>query len=73
VNDFALSKSSRLVLDAIISGKVTQGEILNETDLSERTIRYVISKLKLADLILEINSVRDARRRKYFWSGKNDL
>ena len=66
MNDFALSKSSRLVLDALISGKVTRGEILEFTKLSERTLRYAISVLKKMGFVLEINSVRDTRFKKYF-------
>jgi len=69
VNDFALSKSSRLVLGALIAGKVTQGEILEFTKLPERTLRYAISILRKKGLISEINSVRDARFKKYFLRG----
>jgi hypothetical protein len=66
VNDFALSKSSRLVLDALIAGKVTRGQILEFANISERTLRYAISILKIKGLVLEISSVRDARFKKYF-------
>ena len=72
MNDFALSKSSRLVLDALIAGKVTQGEILEFTKLSERTLRYSISILKSKGFILEINSIRDVRFKKYFLRDINE-
>lgn len=69
MDEFALSKSSKIVLAAFLSGKITQGEILDSTGLAERTVRYAISILKERGLIIEINSMRDARKRKYYLKG----
>ncbi len=63
---FALSNSSRKVLVVLASSNnFTIEQIREKTGLSERTLRFAISKLKESGLVSEVILFSD-RRRKVF-------
>ena len=70
---FALPESSRRVLAALASSNnLTVEQVKEKTGLSERTLRFAISKLKERELVSEVILFSD-RRRKVFRLKENEV
>ena len=61
-----LPPSAKLVHKTLeFEGECTQKELVTETRLSSRTVRYAISRLKEKELVEQRVSFRDARQKLY--------
>jgi DNA-binding MarR family transcriptional regulator len=61
-----LSPSTKLVLKILkLNGWMTQREIIMETALSPRTVKYAIKKLKERKIVQEKPGLGDMRNRYY--------
>ena len=65
MSDFVLPMSAKLVLSSLENGPKTQKQLLEETSLSSRTLRFAISKLRSLNLIKETVSLKDERIKIY--------
>jgi len=66
VNIDSLPPSAKLVIKVLSSGKLlTQKDIINETYLPARTVRYALSRLRKENLIQERFYFQDARQSLY--------
>lgn len=62
-----LTNSSKLILKVVVSnGRTTQKDLLENTALAPRTIRYALSRLKELGLLKEAVSLDDTRKRIYW-------
>jgi DNA-binding MarR family transcriptional regulator len=48
------------------NGRLTQQELIEDTALPSRTVRYAVARLEDADMIASEWSVADARQREYW-------
>jgi DNA-binding MarR family transcriptional regulator len=61
-----LSPSTKLVLKILqLNGWMTQREIVGETNLPPRTVKYAIKKLKEQKIVQEKPDFKDMRRKYY--------
>ena len=61
-----LSPSTKLVLKVLqLNGWMTQREIIGETTLSPRTVKYAIKKLKEKKIVQERPDFNDMRSKYY--------
>jgi hypothetical protein len=73
VVDF-LPSSAKQVFSALAShGPLTQKELISETDLPPRTVRYALSRLKGEDMLMERFCFRDARQSLYTLIGEDRI
>lgn len=63
-----LPPSAKLVYKVLqySDGPLSHTEIVEETRLPKRTVRYGTSRLKDADLVEETRDVRDARLKRFY-------
>lgn len=70
-----LSNSCLKVLQVLASSKnkngINQKEIIAETKLSIRAVKYALDKLKFRNLVLELFLMNDIRCKIYTYGGKN--
>jgi len=61
-----LSPSTKLVLKVLqLNGWMTQREIIRETTLPPRTVKYAIKKLKEKEIVREKPDLNDMRSKYY--------
>ena len=65
MNSFALPKSSKVVLSILSKGHNTPQQILKESSLPPRTLRFAIKKLKSLGVIEERYFLSDSRKKFY--------
>ena len=70
---FGISKSCLLVLSVLSSSGyegISQKELLDKTQLSARSVKYALKKLKTRGYALEKILSRDLRCKKYYFGGE---
>jgi len=66
VSPVRLSPATKLVLKILqLNGWMTQGEIVKETYLHSRTVKYAVRNLREKDIIVEKLDPDDLRRKYY--------
>ena len=67
------SPSTKFVLKVLqLNGSMTQREIVVETTLPPRTVKYAIKKLKESNIVQEKLSLNDMRSKYYiYFNGQN--
>lgn len=64
-----LPPSAKLVARVLAEGKpLSQGELVEESLLPDRTVRYALNRLEDANIIESRYSFRDARKQVYYLS-----
>ena len=71
VSPARLSPATKLVLKILqLNGWMTQGEIVKETYLPSRTVKYAIRNLREKEIIQERSNPDDLRKKYYRFRGK---
>ena len=61
-----LPPSAKLVFKSLeANGQMTQKDIIRETILPSRTVRYAINRLKKEEILMELFNFIDSRQRLY--------
>jgi len=67
-----LTPATRLVLKVLqLNGWMTQEELIKETYLSLRTVKYSVKKLREMQVLQEKPNLDDLRRKYYLFKGQN--
>ncbi len=69
MNEFA--KGMKLILISLETPK-TPKQLILETSLPARTIRFAVSRLKKLEMIKEVVSLKDARKKFYVRGNDNE-
>ncbi len=67
------SPSTKFVLKILqMNGRMTQRDIVDETTLPSRTVKYAIKKLRESNIVQEKPSLNDMRSKYYeYFNGQN--